>query len=111
MVARKMLENLGVTADVAEEGKQAVDIFDAAKHQLVLMDLNMSGMDGYEATRILRQRGETVPIIALTANMPSDVQSRIQAAGLTDIVSKPFNPEDLYNVIVKYVKTTSHIRV
>jgi CheY-like chemotaxis protein len=107
MVAQKMLENLGINIDVANDGKEAIDRFNPNKHELILMDLNMSVMDGYEATSILRKRGETIPIIALTASMPGDVKEEIKAAGLTDIVLKPFNPDDLYSVILKYLKKSS----
>jgi CheY-like chemotaxis protein len=51
---------------------------------------------------MLRKRGETLPIIALTASTPKEVESEALAAGLTDIVVKPFNPDDLYRVILQH---------
>jgi len=68
-----------------------------------LMDLNMPVMDGYEATMELRKRGETLPIIALTASTRKEVESEIYAAGIDDILVKPFNPEDLFRIINHYV--------
>jgi signal transduction histidine kinase/ActR/RegA family two-component response regulator len=107
MVAQTMLENKGAKIDVASNGKEAIDKLNAAKHQIVLMDLNMPIMDGYEATSVLRKRGETLPIIALTASTLKEVESGIYAAGLTDIVVKPFNPEDLFRVIIHHARFAS----
>jgi CheY-like chemotaxis protein len=63
----------------------------------------MPVMDGYEATVLLRKRGYTLPIIALTASTPKEVESEAFAAGLTDVVVKPFNPDDLYRVILQHI--------
>ena len=73
------------------------------------MDLHMPVMDGYEATRQLRARGEKLPIIALTASTPKEIESEAYAAGITDIVVKPFNPEDLYRIIRQYVHEDSAV--
>ena len=102
LVAQTMLENSGAIVDVAGNGLEALEKLDATRHRLVLMDLHMPEMDGYEATIMLRKRGETLPIIALTASTPKEVESEALAAGLTDIVVKPFNPDDLYRVILQH---------
>ncbi len=104
LVAQTILENKGAQIDVASNGKEAIDKLNTDKHKIVLMDLNMPVMDGYEATAELRKRGETLPIIALTASTPKEVESEVYAAGLTDIVVKPFNPEDLFRVILLHVR-------
>jgi CheY-like chemotaxis protein len=107
LVAQTMLENNGATVDVAVNGAEALDKLDARSHQLVLMDLHMPVMDGYEATVLLRRRGETLPIIALTASTPKEVESDAFAAGLNDVVVKPFSPDELYRVILQHVQPTS----
>jgi len=104
LVAQTMLENNGAVIDVATNGKEALDKLDPIRHHLVLMDLHMPVMDGYEATVLLRKRGETIPIIALTASTPKEVEDEAFAAGLTDIVVKPFSPEELYRVILQHVR-------
>ncbi|HTQ26970.1 MAG TPA: ATP-binding protein, partial [Puia sp.] len=104
LVAQTILENSGAEIDVATNGQEALSRFNAGKHRLILMDLHMPVMDGYEATGRLREKGETLPIIALTANTPQEVEGEAYAAGLTDIVVKPFNPENLYTVILQYVQ-------
>jgi signal transduction histidine kinase len=103
LVAQTMLENNGALVEVATNGVEALERLDATRHQLVLMDLHMPVMDGYEATVLLRKRGETLPIIALTASMPKEVESDAFAAGLNDVIVKPFSPDELYRVILQHV--------
>jgi signal transduction histidine kinase/CheY-like chemotaxis protein len=103
LVAQTMLENNGALVDVATNGLEALERLDATRHQLVLMDLHMPVMDGYEATVLLRERGETLPIIALTASMPREVEGDAFAAGLNDVIVKPFSPDELYRVILQHV--------
>jgi signal transduction histidine kinase len=103
LVAQTMLENHGAIVEVATNGEEALVQLNSCRHQLVLMDLHMPVMDGYEATALLRKRGETLPIIALTASTPNEVESEAFAAGLSDVVVKPFSPEELYRVILQHV--------
>lgn len=109
LVAQTMLENSGARVDVAVNGAEALEKLDGRSHQLILMDLHMPVMDGYEATVLLRRRGETLPIIALTASTPKEVESDAFAAGLNDVVVKPFSPDELYRVILQYVQPTSQL--
>ncbi|HLK30418.1 MAG TPA: response regulator, partial [Puia sp.] len=104
LVAQTILEGQGANIDVATNGQEALDKFDTKKHKLILMDLHMPVLDGYKATEELRKKGETLPIIALTASAPKEVESEAYASGLNDIVVKPFNPDDLYRTILHYVK-------
>jgi signal transduction histidine kinase/ActR/RegA family two-component response regulator len=104
LVAQTMLENNGAKVDVAINGAEALEKLDSRVHHLILMDLHMPVMDGYEATVLLRKRGETLPIIALTASTPKEVESEAFAAGLNDVVVKPFSPDDLYRVILQHVQ-------
>jgi signal transduction histidine kinase/CheY-like chemotaxis protein len=103
LVAQTMLENNGARVEVATNGEEALEQLDPARHQLVLMDLHMPVMDGYEATALLRKRGETLPIIALTASTPKEVEGDAYAAGLNGVVVKPFSPEELYRVILQHL--------
>jgi Signal transduction histidine kinase len=100
MVAQSLLERSGAVIDVATNGEEALAKVNPGKYQLILMDLNMPVMDGFEATRHLRARGEKLPIIALTASLPGEVEADVQRAGLTGIVVKPFNPDELFRVII-----------
>ncbi|HVM87345.1 MAG TPA: response regulator [Puia sp.] len=106
LVAQTILERQGARIDVATNGQEAIDKLDVQRHKLILMDLNMPILDGYKATEELRKKGETIPIIALTASTPKEVESEAFASGLNDVVVKPFNPEDLYRTILHYVKAS-----
>jgi signal transduction histidine kinase len=103
MVARKFLENWGATVDIANDGKEALDRLDVNKHQLVLMDLHMPVMNGYEASKKMRIDGVTIPIIALTANLPEEIHGRLKDSGIDDLVVKPFLPDQLYKKINQYL--------
>lgn len=103
VLAKTILEGWGAEIDVATNGLEALNMLDNTKHQLILMDLHMPVMNGFEAADSLRKRGETLPIIALTANTPGEIETGLLGSGLTDILVKPFNPDDLYRVIRQYL--------
>jgi CheY-like chemotaxis protein/two-component sensor histidine kinase len=102
MVAKQFLQTWDATIDVANNGIEALEMLDTSRHRLVLMDLHMPEMDGYEATRRMRAAGVTIPIIALTANLPKEIEKEIKEAGMNDIVVKPFLPNELYKKILHY---------
>lgn len=102
MFARRLLEGWGAQIDVAADGEQALTLLNPAKHKLVLMDLQMPVMDGYESTRRMRERGETLPIIALTADATIDVERQILASGLNGILTKPLQADRLLKLILSY---------
>ncbi|MGV3557853.1 ATP-binding protein [Larkinella arboricola] len=104
LLAKNILSKLGASVDVANNGQEAVDMLDSSRHRLILMDLQMPVMDGYEATRIIRRRNETLPIIALTASLAQEVGDRVNDAGLDEILVKPYNPGSLARVILKHLK-------
>lgn len=103
LAAKGILSRWGAVVDVATNGQEAIECLDPTRHQVVLMDLHMPVMDGYEATRYLRQRGETLPIIALTASLAREVEREARATGLNDVVVKPFKPDELLGVLLRYV--------
>jgi CheY-like chemotaxis protein/anti-sigma regulatory factor (Ser/Thr protein kinase) len=102
LVASEFLKRWKVNVTVAENGLEAIEKYD--NHDLVLMDLQMPEMDGYTATLELRKRHISTPIIALTASALIDVRRKIMESGMDDLVVKPFNPIDLYNKLVEYIK-------
>lgn len=105
LVTGEMLTNLGLTFDIAEDGKQAVQkVENAPQYDLVLMDVQMPVLDGYEATRLLREKGFTaVPIIGLSANaMKEDKQGALDA-GMNDYLTKPIKQKALVAMLKQYL--------
>jgi len=64
----------------------------------------MPVMDGYESTRIMRSNGVTIPIVALTADLPKEIEEEVKETGIDDIVVKPFLPDELYRKVLHHVK-------
>lgn len=102
-LAKLLLERLGFEVDVAETGAQAVEKASNADFDLILMDIEMPEMDGYEATRKLRKNGLTSPIIALTAKVLKGDSEKCIQAGCDDYISKPVDRNTLVEVIGKYI--------
>ena len=109
MVAKGMLTKLGCQVAVAGHVGEAIAYLEQQPVDLVLMDCNMPVMDGYEATRRIRQSGRwpNLPIIALTANALPDERERCQAAGMNDYLAKPFRREDLTALLDSWLPLTS----
>ncbi len=103
-VATKFLNKWGIQPDYAHNGVQAIEKINERQYDLILMDLQMPEMDGYEAARVIRETKtrESIPIIALTASAMHDVAQKIFDAGMNDFIMKPFHPDDLYQKIAKY---------
>jgi two-component system sensor histidine kinase/response regulator len=104
-----MLEAIGCPADAAGDGQEALESIARERYDLVLMDCQMPVMDGYEATRVLRDRerasgGGHLPVVALTANaLPGDSQ-RCLDAGMDDYLSKPFTIQKLHDTLAKWIR-------
>ncbi len=105
MVAIRMLERLGYRADIASNGKEAVDAVEAIQYDLIFMDILMPEMDGLEACKIIKSNTSLKPlpiIIAMTANAMSGDQENYLKAGMDDYISKPVNLDDLKNMLEKW---------
>ena len=110
MVADEMLETSGVSLDFCENGREAIAQVQRAHYDLVLMDIQMPVMDGFETTRIIRDlKGDytTLPIIAMTAHA-LDGESQSLEAGMDDYIVKPFDPEFLVERISYWLKPDVH---
>ena len=104
LVARKLLAKLGIEVEIAANGEEAIEALRGTRFDLVLMDCQMPVMDGFEATRRIRDRASgvlnpLVPIVAMTANAMRGDRERCLEAGMTDYLSKPVNPADLAAVV------------
>ena len=102
-VSLALLAAAGLQADLAGNGREAVELALRAPYAVVLMDVQMPEVDGLEATRELRRLGFTAPIIAMTANAYGEDRALCLAAGMNDHVAKPVDPESLYAVLRRWL--------
>jgi len=106
VLAKEFFRRWDVDCDVAENGIIALQLVKTNDYDLVLMDLQMPEMDGYETTEQIRKlsgtRFKDLPIIALTASAMLNIQDKAFVIGMNDYISKPFNPDELYSKIKQY---------
>ena len=102
-LAQRLLQKRAFTVSIAVDGKQAIAAMRSAEFDLVLMDIQMPEMDGFEATAEIRKWekliGRRTPIIALTAHAMKEDRERCLSAGMDGYVTKPIRPSELFNVI------------
>lgn len=106
LIIKQFLKKWDVTYDVAKNGKIALEKVQETDYNMVLMDLQMPVMDGYNASENIRKlKGEKyqkLPIIAVTASAFNEIRAKVIGAGMTDFVTKPINPEELCVKLEKY---------
>ena len=103
-IATEILKSYGLTVDTAENGKIACDMLqDNSGYDIVLMDIQMPVMNGYEATGIIRNSGSAVPIVAMTANAFDEDRAKALESGMDDFISKPINTAELVRVLEKFL--------
>ncbi len=110
-LAVALLARAGFTVDAVDSGSAAVDSFQHMHYDLILMDVQMPEMDGFEATRRIRafEGGQShAPIIALTAHAMKGDRERCLEAGMDDYVAKPLQPQELYAAIERWAKPRTH---
>lgn len=103
MVIESLLDEDRMDVRFAEDGQQAVDAVKEVVPDLVLMDCQMPVMDGYDATRNIRELGVSVPIVAVTANAMAGDRERCLAAGMNDYISKPLNPSEMDEALARWL--------
>jgi PAS domain S-box-containing protein len=102
MIASKFLKKWQATPDEAISGTEAIELTKQNNYDLIIMDLQMPGMDGFEATRIIKRTNPLIPILALTADAMPETHSKAFAAGMCDYLTKPFVPNVLFEKIARY---------
>ena len=107
-VGERTLGKWGATVEIAENGRLAIDLLNRNKFDLILMDLQMPEMDGVETTQYIRNEMKLpvaqIPIIAMTASAYRGEYDKCIEVGMNDYISKPFKPDDLYNMIKLHLK-------
>lgn len=106
-IVQDMLELMGCTVDIAEDGDQALEKFDAKNYDLILMDIQLPKKDGYEVTRTIRRKEQEqskkhTTIVALTANAMLGDREKCLDAGMDDYIPKPIELTTLESTLKKY---------
>ncbi len=106
MVAKKIFEKWDCKLNIAEDGYIAMQKATRQDFDIILMDLQMPGIDGFETTKKLRKMSDyysEVPIFALSAAAPEEVIDNVKESGMNEMITKPFNPKQLYGIIKSYL--------
>ncbi|WP_299396570.1 response regulator [uncultured Gelidibacter sp.] len=103
LITQKNVEKIpGHMAETATHGKEAICLVKEKDFDLVLMDINMPDMDGYEATKHIRLFNPNIPILALTALNSAEIQTKAIACGMNNVITKPYDFEEFKSTILKY---------
>jgi signal transduction histidine kinase/HPt (histidine-containing phosphotransfer) domain-containing protein len=114
MLVRKVLDKVGCKVDIASNGLEAIERLKSKKYEVILMDVQMPEMDGFETTRYIRNQlpgGTEIPIIAMTAHAFGSDVTKCLTSGMNDYISKPFKSEELYSKLIKYVQGSQPAKV
>jgi polar amino acid transport system substrate-binding protein len=108
-VARELIEGMGISVDTADNGRFALEAINSKRYDLVLMDLQMPEMDGYEATQRIRaiKDYDTLPIVAMTAHAMASEREQCLASGMNEHIPKPIDPTHLNRVLSRWLKPAS----
>ena len=104
-VAEFLLKAQGYIVDEARDGQEALEKLKTQLPDLILMDLQLPGLDGFAATRIIKQDNATknIPVVALTAYAMSGDAERALAAGCDGYITKPIDPDEFHNTVASYL--------
>lgn len=104
-IVKELLSETGLILDYVEDGKAALEKVLSGSYDLILMDMQMPVMNGIEATIAIRQLAgcKSIPIIAMTANAFNEDKKRCLDAGMNEHISKPFEPENVYQLLLKWL--------
>lgn len=103
MVTKKLLDKSDHTCKIAENGLEAIELVKEHKFDLILMDIHMPILNGFDASKKIRELGITTPIIALTASDKNEIINEMAINGINDVLVKPFEIKDLQMIIEKHV--------
>jgi signal transduction histidine kinase/BarA-like signal transduction histidine kinase len=103
IVAAKFMQSWLLKIDFAVTGTEAVKKMKTGDYDLILMDLQMPGLDGYEASQEIRTFNISIPIIALTASAMPEIKNKVKQAGMNDYMTKPFVPDRLFEVLARHL--------
>ena len=108
-IIQKFLAKWGVDFNICERGAEVVKMAKAGNFEVVLMDLHMPDLNGFEASKQIRSYHPQIPIIAMTADAFEETRELTAQAGMNDFISKPFDPDDLFNKLANYADNPKEI--
>jgi CheY-like chemotaxis protein len=103
VVTKKLLENNHFKCQIVDDGYAALDLIDKVKFDAILMDINMPIINGFDTSKLIRQKGITIPIIAVTAFDKQDIEDKIIDAQIDEVIVKPFESHKLFETIKRLV--------
>ncbi|PWE19735.1 hypothetical protein DGF29_07885 [Aliarcobacter skirrowii] len=106
-----ILEKSNIKVTIAKNGKEAVELFSKNRFDLILMDLQMPGLSGFDATKKIREIDKQIPIVALTASNLIEDREKANEVLMDDFLIKPIDTEILYNVLIKYIKKLKSVKI
>ena len=104
IVTKRLLENHKFICEIVDDGFQAIEILEQQEFDAILMDINMPKINGFDTTKIIRKKGYTIPVIAVTAFEKQEIIERARDAQINDVIAKPFEAYKLFRMIRKYVE-------
>ena len=104
LVTRKLLENNHFICEVVDNGYTALELLEEKRFDIILMDINMPKINGFETSKLIREKGINTPIIAVTAFDKQEIMEKIEDAQIDDVIVKPFDSSKLFEVIKRYVE-------
>lgn len=108
VVTRKIIESNNYNCRIVDDGFAALELLETTTFDIILMDINMPGMNGFETTRKIREKGITTPVIALTAFDKDEIAEDALSSGINDIIIKPFEPLKLFRIINNMINKTKN---
>ena len=107
--AKQLLNKWGVNVDLANNGREAVNFLEQKDFDIVLLDLQMPEMNGFDVVERIRDKSSNIkdhhiPVIALTADISTETRESVFKSGMDDFILKPFEQKDLYSKIIKYIE-------
>lgn len=104
IVTRKLLENNHFICDIVDNGYTALELLEEKQYDIILMDINMPKINGFETTKLIREKGITTPVIAVTAFDKQEIMEKVKDAQIDDVIVKPFDSSKLFEVIKRFVE-------
>ncbi|MGG7036871.1 MAG: ATP-binding protein [Flavobacterium sp.] len=109
LVTKKIIQNISMSCTIVDDGYAALVALERESFDLILMDINMPLINGFDTSLKIREKGITIPIVALTAFDKQEIMEEAIASGMNDVMVKPFESDKLYQVIINQIKSKENV--